>query len=995
MRNNSSLQKEWPKLQESYRLLDCTLILLPVVVDDSGLSLYYMSKQYHYQNAVSNYPEGLPDALVHSMQAFVHSPKPVHESQPQQPQQSASTIPRITSNQPPKNRSSSFLHGKRRGGTETNEDTRTNRFKLGGGVEYVKDLLFMFSSSVDGVQVFSSSIDINSVYVFSLFSENVMRRHTTKGLDCYFGFIVPCNKGTELLEIDQVTGSIRPPVVSESTKDSFIDGNTPGISPTRLVSHSLDGLTFLPGKPEGRTNPSDSNFREILSLVLNSMKEFGKRGFCIRYGKTLLCIRYAIVVFRADIPAHNLLLDSSGRYRSNYPCTKCDFHIRSYDPLSMMYMDGTSVAFSKFRANLRSYNSAFAGLAEDDYLRTLPAIAWIRHEGNDESSGHQKKDQFERVVFNGTVPAEYERAKSVLTRLLDFIPCSPHVLNRVEDYATHNYDATSNPYTPSNHPCTKGKVNMEKNTFLSYERSTSIDIMHMVHTLGPLYLLLIFGKKKKKTTTEASLDGAITKTNRTQTLNTLLNQSHVDNGICRKESSYNYMEVDDDILSFANYRYQRMSRIPKMYQKTLGDLFSDDPSFDAKGDDKMVICFALLPYLLIDSMDDPKVWCVVNFFILLSCIFNHDGPYSEACVYQLLIRVVLYVLEMHTSPTLSSLYSHSSLHLDTTYVDSGPLKGTDTMHGERQYCGLSSQATGGPKPVLTVSRRDMLRRASCLIMHGIEAEEAETRPWGGCQISQQCSDLRISQSDYIIKRSIINMLSDEHRLYNDLHPHFSFTDLEFCGGVEPYLNGNWKMQYSSLRGDSFWATSNETVIRFFKDNQYTDTGKYCSDDIQVVYSFSSGGHMYQAMNCRPQDMEANSFQRNSFAVVYTMNRRIHLLGIRRYIALKEPSSNKIYMQALVFEIPIQPVTPLVDSPFCFKVDLTQLRSLRPCYTLVSFHRLYIMDLHFIPSCNNELYGALLKTCIRQWSFFDDVFVSVTANANTGQQSNDASEVINE
>lgn len=153
--------------------------------------------------------------------------------------------------------------------------------------------------------------------------------------------------------------------------------------------------------------------------------------------------------------------------------------------------------------------------------------------------------------------------------------------------------------------------------------------------------------------------------------------------------------------------------------------------------------------------------------------------------------------------------------------------------------------------------------------------------------------------------------------------------------------------------------------------------------------------MYQAMNCRPQDMEANSFQRNSFAVVYTMNRRIHLLGIRRYIALKEPSSNKIYMQALVFEIPIQPVTPLVDSPFCFKVDLTQLRSLRPCYTLVSFHRLYIMDLHFIPSCNNELYGALLKTCIRQWSFFDDVFVSVTANANTRQQSNDASEVINE
>ena len=63
-------------------------------------------------------------------------------------------------------------------------------------------------------------------------------------------------------------------------------------------------------------------------------------------------------------------------------------------------------------------------------------------------------------------------------------------------------------------------------------------------------------------------------------------------------------------------------------------------------------------------------------------MFNHDGPYSTVCVSQLLIRIVLNNLEMHTSPTVSSLYSHYSFHLGKAYVDYGPLKGTDTIHSE-------------------------------------------------------------------------------------------------------------------------------------------------------------------------------------------------------------------------------------------------------------------------------------------------------------------------
>ena len=517
----------------------------------------------------------------------------------------------------------------------------------------------------------------------------------------------------------------------------------------------------------------------------------------------------------------------------------------------------------------------------------------------------------------------------------------------------------------------------------------------MVHTLGPLLVMLVFGKKKQNISEEASLEETITNTNKAKTLNTILNRSRVENGVCGQGLSYNYMEVGNDVITYAKYRYLKMDTIPDSYHQIIGELFNDDFSFTAKGNDKMVICFSLLPYLLIDSMDDPKVWSIVNFFILLSCIFNHDGPYRTVCVYQLLIRIVLYNLEMHTSPTVSSLYSHYSFHLDKAFVDSGPLKGTDTMHSESQYKGLSSQTTGGPKPVITMFRREANRRSACLIMYGIQKEGSNGVAWNGCKISTSYDAMRISQSDYFIKRSIINMLADAHRLHNDLHLHFSFTDLEFCGGVESYLNGNWEMKYTTLcSDDDYWATPNETVISFFRKYKYTDTGKYCSDDIRVVYSFSSGGHKYQSLNCHPQAIEAKYFKQNCFALVYAMNLRIHLLCIRRYVALRDPATNKLYMQALAFEIPIQPVTPLVDSPFCFKVDLTQLKNLSPRYTLISFHRLYILDLHFIPSCNNELYGVLLKTCIRQWKLFDDILIDTTTSRMMGDQEvNDSTKVV--
>ena len=47
---------------------------------------------------------------------------------------------------------------------------------------------------------------------------------------------------------------------------------------------------------------------------------------------------------------------------------------------------------------------------------------------------------------------------------------------------------------------------------------------------------------------------------------------------------------------------------------------------------------------------------------------------------------------------------------------------------------------------------------------------------------------------------------------------------------------------------------------------------------------------------------------------------IHFFGIYKYIAICM-SNGDIFMEGLVYEIPIQGVNHLVSSPFAFRVDL--------------------------------------------------------------------------
>ena len=72
---------------------------------------------------------------------------------------------------------------------------------------------------------------------------------------------------------------------------------------------------------------------------------------------------------------------------------------------------------------------------------------------------------------------------------------------------------------------------------------------------------------------------------------------------------------------------------------------------------------------------------------------------------------------------------------------------------------------------------------------------------------------------------------------------------------------------------------------------------------------------------------------------------IHLFGIYEYTVICI-SNGYIFMEALVYEIPIQDVNHLVSSPFAFCMDLDIVHRMNPHFTLVSLNRLHIQDVFF-------------------------------------------------
>ncbi len=141
---------------------------------------------------------------------------------------------------------------------------KTNRNLL-SGVTGFKRHLFLFTASVDGVRFFKSSKYHNSVYVFSLFNENIMRRCSQEDLDAFFILITRCDDGSDLLvEEDNRDGTTHSNSLEERDKgETLTDRSENKVQSNRMVKQSLNGLEATTAPIKKTSNPVDLNFRML------------------------------------------------------------------------------------------------------------------------------------------------------------------------------------------------------------------------------------------------------------------------------------------------------------------------------------------------------------------------------------------------------------------------------------------------------------------------------------------------------------------------------------------------------------------------------------------------------------------------------------------------------------------------------------------------------------------------------------------------------------
>ena len=840
------------------------------------------------------------------------------------------------------------------------------------GVDTFKRLFFSLSCSGDGVQVFNTSRGTStSVWPLTIFFNNLPQRRVQEKLDSVFCFIVPSNEGYKGEYVNK--GSIE---FGYSHPTAFED---------RKMGESVDGFYTKDSRSDvGSVNPADSTFRRITALFLQQLKEFGEKGLCLRVGNVLFGIQYALINFKADLPAHYLFLDSSGRQNSTRPCVKCKVVHRTCDPLLCKKLEGAVQSAHSHIGSYKTMDSAMVCLPPDDPLRLLVVVMWLRD--NSDKEGVLKTKVEERVVMeikelfnsdeNTIKTVVHETMEEVILKLhklkgvVSLFPKKMVISRQAEQDYYPEYSHTEE-YHPYNNPATVGVVNIKENTFLEPEDAISVDIMHKIHADAKRILLFIFSKFGLK---DVSVDDILEYSGYDKKRILSIRNKELQVGVELNGVSigdYNFYCVDDEVQEKMRKEFRKMTELPSSFAWVTNLVEKGELLSMLKAEWKLVFCFSILPGLAYCCLDDPKIWGCVNYFIILAELYNHDGSFKRAKELQTLLLVVMTHMENHFYPSFTTIYSHKSIHIFRCFRVNGTLKSNDTFGGEQSYNGLRNQATGGPNQVMTMMNRTT-EQAQALIVavdYNIGEDKVVVSEMWVCY---QRSENDPIDWDDVFDRAMINLVADRQRLSKDLVPHLTFTDLEFCGGVENYYkeNSDHCLRPTGLcANNGSWNTPNDVVKSFIRNHNMKHMQ---SSSMEIWSEFSDRGAVYYSLGKRASELCINDFKSNrGFAVMRSISGRSHFLGVYKYVSFTR--KGKRYMQALVYEIPTRSISPLTNSSYCCLVDVDSLKELNPSFTLVSIHRLHIGNLWITPLGEKLAYCGVLSVCIRQWKVFRDIY----------------------
>ena len=513
--------------------------------------------------------------------------------------------------------------------------------------------------------------------------------------------------------------------------------------------------------------------------------------------------------------------------------------------------------------------------------------------------------------------------------------------------------------------------NLSRYTFLPVESAISIDMMHMMHNLFDHFVPFLLGKSIHLTEEETATDAVenmfsyYNKEKKKVVLNDILHQGREKWGMV--QSKVNCISVTESVAKAALERHKVTKDYPENVTKWIGGLFGGT-KVPIRGEEKICFCAAILPYLMIDSMEDIHVFSIVTILSTLVVIYNYDGVIEELQMMDAALRVCLSLLEMVSLPNSFTIYLHKACHLLLCYIYSGPLKSTDTLHPESMYCEMREQATGGSRPVQTIQMRRTIVSAARLLSYDLESKPTLTSVvLGNITVFRKIHSV---DKDWVKMMSTLNWVSDCVRFNRDMFFQMTYLDLQLNGWVDEYLSKqlrfNGKSPASQIREYREWDT--ESVKAVF--DEVVKSGGYRFAYDNFMFSLTWNSVLYESCTKPVRSLNVEHFKKGVFGVVYSLTKKTHLFMISGYICNRK--KDELYLQALCYEIPKYSANPLIDNPFAFIVDTTSLKNYTRKPLLISLHRLIVSELFFKPLDSKRVYCGVSTVCIREWKLIQSV-----------------------
>ena len=513
--------------------------------------------------------------------------------------------------------------------------------------------------------------------------------------------------------------------------------------------------------------------------------------------------------------------------------------------------------------------------------------------------------------------------------------------------------------------------NLSRYTFLPVESAISIDMMHMMHNLFDHFVPFLLGKSIHLTEEETATDAVenmfsyYNKEKKKVVLNDILHQGREKWGMV--QSKVNCISVTESVAKAALERHGVTKDYPENVTKWIGGLFGGT-KVPIRGEEKICFCAAILPYLMIDSMEDIHVFSIVTILSTLVVIYNYDGVIEELQMMDAALRVCLSLLEMVSLPNSFTIYLHKACHLLLCYIYSGPLKSTDTLHPESMYCEMRDQATGGSRPVQTIQMRRTIVSAARLLSYDLESKPTLTSVvLGNIVVFRGNHSI---DKDWIKMMSTLNWVSDSVRFNRDMFFQMTYLDLQLNGWVDEYLSKqlrfNGKSPASQIREYREWDMKSVKAVF----DEVVKSGGYGYGSDVFMFSLTWNSVLYESCTKPVRMLTVEHFKNGAFGVVYSLTKKTHLFMISGYICNRK--KDELYLQALCYEIPKYSANPLIDNPFAFIVDTTSLKNYTRKPLLISLHRLIVSELFFKPLDSKRVYCGVSTVCIREWKLIQSV-----------------------